>query len=42
MPFGREKNLLNEEYNIPLAIVFCQDNVQVNEKVIYKFDLTGL
>ena len=25
----------NEEYNIPQAIVFCQDNVQTKEKVIY-------
>ena len=25
----------NEEYNIPQAIVFCQDNVQTNEKVVY-------
>ena len=25
----------NEEYNIPWAIVFCQDNVQVNDKVVY-------
>lgn len=25
----------NEEYNIPQAIVFCQDNVQTKEKVVY-------
>lgn len=25
----------NEGYNIPWAIVFCQDNVQVNDKVVY-------
>ena len=25
----------NEEYNIPWAIVFCHDNVQVNDKVVY-------
>ena len=25
----------NEEYDIPLALVFCNDNVQVNNKVVY-------
>ena len=25
----------NEDYDIPLAIVFCQDNVQINDKIIY-------
>ena len=25
----------NEAYNIPLAIVFCQNNVQTNDKVVY-------
>ena len=27
--------MANEEYAIPRAIVLCQDNVQVNDNVIY-------
>jgi hypothetical protein len=27
--------MMNEEYSIPLAYVFCQENVQVRDRVIY-------